>query len=184
MRIARRKNMNLKKQFGYPAKRGPLSAGFTLIELLVVVLIIGILSSVALPQYTKAVEKSRAAEAFVILKDIHQKSHLYALEGGEFPATSCPSSPTYEDMGIEISGTSLVELGGIDMLCNKNWCYAHHLTDIQGGACDAGLATAFRLNNANTDPDAGNILYSLAISEKGQFQCRIDNGNYCKLFNL
>ncbi len=61
-----------------------VSSGFTLIELLVVVLIIGILASVALPQYTKAVEKSRAAEAINVVRSIRVANEAYFMATGSY----------------------------------------------------------------------------------------------------
>ncbi len=61
-----------------------MKKGFTLIELLVVVLIIGILSSIALPQYKRAVKKSRMAELQVAADAIAKKMTLYYMENGNY----------------------------------------------------------------------------------------------------
>ena len=61
-----------------------MKKGFTLIELLVVVLIIGILASIALPQYTRAVEKSRATEAIQLLGNLANAEWIYFMQNSSF----------------------------------------------------------------------------------------------------
>ena len=58
--------------------------GFTLIELVVVVLIMGILASVAMPQYFKSVEKYRSAEAVDALSAIASAQERYYMKTGTY----------------------------------------------------------------------------------------------------
>jgi prepilin-type N-terminal cleavage/methylation domain-containing protein len=95
--------------------------GFTLIELLVVVLIIGILAAIALPQYQKAVEKFRAAEAFTILKAIASANEIYRLTTGTYASEM-------EDLDIEIPG-NVVTFNSNKRIETKSFVYNTHGSD-------------------------------------------------------
>ena len=76
-------------------------AGFTLIELLVVVLIIGILSAIALPQYEKAVKRSRGAQIITVTRSLADAANRYYLANGSY------TGMTVNSLDIQIPSVKL-----------------------------------------------------------------------------
>ena len=81
---------------------GVMKQGFTLIELLVVVLIIGLLTAIALPHYSTAIERSRAAEAFANGRTM--------LEAANRALDLQPNkTPVRTDLDVHISGGQWID---------------------------------------------------------------------------
>ena len=62
------------------------------------VLIIGILASIAFPQYQKAVEKSRATQALAVLKTLVQAQESYYLANGNY-------ARNFDELAMELPWT-------------------------------------------------------------------------------
>ncbi len=91
------------------------SKGFTMLELLMVIIIIGILATLALPQYTSFVERARASEATNTIGAIRSAESLAKLETGSYTtdlttlSITVPTSgtTTYWTYGATAAGTTL-----------------------------------------------------------------------------
>ncbi|MDD7578318.1 MAG: prepilin-type N-terminal cleavage/methylation domain-containing protein [Elusimicrobia bacterium] len=132
--------------------------GFTLIELLVVVLIIGILSAVALPQYQKAVEKARMTEAVTAVENIAKANQLYYMANGTY-------TKDLNDLDVSYGGTE----GGYGNLPDRVGEYFIFAASAHGLPNHIALVSR-RLNENDT---RGGQVYSLTILNDGTRKCAL-----------
>lgn len=102
-------------------------------ELLVVVLIIGILSAVALPQYTTAVEKARLAEAFSIGKSIAQAQEAYKLANGTYTVS-------FDDLDLDFPCTKgAIQRPDDKITCKNYYFYFNDTVHLQAARIKGGV---------------------------------------------
>ncbi len=149
-------------------------SGFTLIELLVVVLIIGILAAVALPQYQKAVVKSKFATLQVGVNALVESIQRYYLEYGELP-------PNGNLSNVDVAGLSGCETDTSgDLVCANS--YYHWENTPWFGRYVAGVSIK------GDDKNKSVIQYRWRLSETAVPEERLclsdsTNGSVCKSMN-
>ena len=84
-------------------------------------LIIGILAAIALPQYRKAVERAKMAEAIINLRAIADAHQVYHLANGVYAKAS-----EMDKLDVQIPGTPNTELTG--RITTKDFIYSPNAT--------------------------------------------------------
>jgi len=102
--------------------------GFSLLELVMVCIMIGILTSIALPKYRRAVDRARVGEALSLMRSIYDSCERYAWEhpvDGDrtcWKAVSTENGATFENLDIIVKG-QFVPDSGKKQWQTKNFIY-------------------------------------------------------------
>jgi prepilin-type N-terminal cleavage/methylation domain-containing protein len=137
--------------------------GFTLIELLVVVLIIGILAAIAVPQYQRAVDKSKFMEIMSNTAALKRGCEVYYLTNGEYP----PQSAAFETLDIEPPQKCARVSGDNTFNCPDSWydINADHIVSYNGA------------RNGTPAPRNGYRVYFDNTASRGVRQCIASDGS-------
>lgn len=165
--------------------------GFTLVELLAVVLIIGALTAVALPQYTKVVERAKVTEAISLLRSIYDSSERLA---GDF------GYKTYSQLVSSMSSTNAANysFARFDMfdadnmprgcaINDKTTLYCG-CTSISGSSWTASCKFAYKITSNYVLAKKNNGKYTGTIiglnKANTSIYCKSADSNACDMFGL
>lgn len=129
-------------------KRAQKQQGVTMMELMIVVAIVGLLSAIAYPNYTRFVAKSKRASSASVMLQVADRQQQFFMDNKQY-ATVMTS------LGYETDTITINDNGSVVTAGDSKRTYSLSLTDASATAYTI-LATP-QLSQATSDYDCGNL---------------------------